>query len=253
MDTQKHRTGLVSVSFRGHSPREILCAMKGAGLSLIEWGSDVHAPCHDVARLNELVALMNEFGVRCCSYGTYFRLGQTPIGELEAYILAAKTLGTDTLRLWCGTKSGADMTSDETLSLLADCRAAAEIAERHGVTLCTECHRGTFTERPEDALWLMQEVDSPHFRTYWQPFQHREVEQNLAYLRDLAPYVTHLHVFQWKGAARYSLSEGAGEWQGYLALLEGSHTLLLEFMPDDKLETLPAEASALRAIIGEHQ
>lgn len=249
MEAQKHRTGLVSVSFRGHSPREILCAMKGAGLSLIEWGSDVHAPCHDAARLDELVALMKEFGVTCCSYGTYFRLGQTPIGELEAYILAAKTLGTDVLRLWCGTKSGADMTSDETLSLLADCRAAAEIAERHGVTLCTECHRGTFTERPEDALWLMQEVDSPHFRTYWQPFQHREVEQNLAYLRELAPYVIHLHVFQWKGSARYSLSEGLNEWLGYLTLLDGSHTLLLEFMPDDKLDSLPAEASALRAII----
>lgn len=253
MDMQKHRAGLVSVSFRGHSPREILCAMKGAGLSYIEWGSDVHAPCHDPARLDELVALMKEFGVSCCSYGTYFRPGQTPISELEAYILAAKTLGTDVLRVWCGTKSGADMTPDEVAPLLADCRAAAEMAERHGVTLCTECHMGTFTERPEDALWLMQTVASPHFRTYWQPFQWREVEQNLAYLRNLAPYVTHLHVFQWKGAARYSLSEGTSEWQGYLALLDKPHTLLLEFMPDDKLETLPAEARALRAIIGDHK
>ena len=89
---QMHSTGLVSVSFRGHSPREILSAMQAAGLSHIEWGSDVHAPCHDWARLDELVALMREFGVSCCSYGTYFRLGQTPLAELEAYILAAKRL-----------------------------------------------------------------------------------------------------------------------------------------------------------------
>ena len=253
MDTQKHRTGLVSVSFRAYEPREILCAMKNAGLSYIEWGSDVHAPCCDRARLDELVALMKEFGVRCCSYGTYFRLGQAPISELEPYILAAKTLGTDTLRLWCGIKSGAEMTPDEVASLLSECRAAADMAEKHGVTLCTECHMGTFTERPEDALWLMRDVASPHFRTYWQPFQWRTVEQNLHYLRTLLPYVTHLHVFQWKGAARHSLSEGFGEWQDYLALLQGSHTLLLEFMPDDKLETLGAEASALRAITGEMQ
>ncbi len=253
MNTQKHRAGLVSVSFRKHSPREILCAMKGAGLSYIEWGSDVHAPCHDEARLDELVALMKEFDVRCCSYGTYFRLGQTPISELEPYILAAKTLGTDTLRVWCGTKSGADMSEGEVASLLADCRAAAEMAKAHGVTLCTECHMGTLTERPEDALWLMREVASPHFRTYWQPFQWRTVAQNLTYLRTLAPYVTHLHVFQWKGAARYALSEGFSEWQDYLALLQESHTLLLEFMPDDKLETLGAEACSLRAIIGERE
>ncbi len=253
MEAQKHRAGLVSVSFRAYEPREILYAMKEAGLSYIEWGSDVHAPCHNAARLGELVALMKEFGVRCCSYGTYFRLGQASISELEPYILAAKTLGTDVLRLWCGTKSGAEMTPDEVASLLADCRAAAEMAARHGVTLCTECHMGTFTERPEDALWMMREVASPHFRTYWQPFQWRTVEQNLHYLRTLLPYVTHLHVFQWKGAARYSLSEGFGEWQDYLALLQGSHTLLLEFMPDDKLETLGAEACTLRAITGEMQ
>ena len=247
----QHRTGLVSVSFRAHAPREILQAARDAGLSYIEWGSDIHAPCHDVARLDELASLQREFGITCSSYGTYFRLGQTPFDELEHYILAANRLGTDILRVWCGTKSGADMTQDEVTSLLSDCRAAAAMAEAHGVTLCTECHLRTFTERPEDALTLMQAVNSPHFRTYWQPFQTRTAEQNLAYLRALSPYVTHLHVFQWKGADRFPLADGVAEWQDYLALLDTPHTLLLEFMPDDCLDTLSREADALRAMIGD--
>lgn len=247
----QHSTGLVSVSFRAHAPREILCAMRDAGLSLIEWGSDIHAPCRDAARLDELALLMREFGVTCSSYGTYFRLGQTPIAELEPYLLAAKRLGTDILRVWCGTKSGADMTEDEVTSLLAACRAAAAMAEAHGVTICTECHLRTFTERPEDALALMQAVNSPHFRTYWQPFQTRTIAQNLAYLRMLAPYVTHLHVFQWKGADRFPLADGVAEWQDYLALLDTPHTLLLEFMPDDCLDTLAREADTLRTMIGD--
>ena len=246
-----HRAGLVSVSFRAHAPREILQAMRDAGLSVIEWGSDVHAPCRNTARLDELVTLMREFGVTCCSYGTYFRLGQTPFDELEHYILAAKRLGTDILRVWCGTKSGAGMTEGEVDALLDACRAAADMAEAHGVTLCTECHMGTFTERPDDALYLMRAVNSPHFCTYWQPFQKCSVEQNLAYLRALAPYVVHLHVFQWKGDARFPLSEGVREWQGYLSLLDTPHTLLLEFMPDDRLSSLTAEADALRTIMGE--
>ena len=246
----QHSTGLVSVSFRAHAPREILCAMRDAGLHYIEWGSDVHAPCRDAARLDELALLMREFGVTCSSYGTYFRLGQTPFDELEHYILAAKRLGTDTLRVWCGTKSGADMTEDEIRALLDDCREAAALAEKHGVTLCTECHLRTFTERAEDALYLMQAVNSPHFRTYWQPFQWCTVEQNMQYLRALALYVTHLHVFQWKGDARFPLAEGVREWQGYLSLLDAPHTLLLEFMPDDCLDTLMREANALRHIIG---
>ena len=247
----QHVTGLVSISFRAHAPREILRAMQGAGLAQIEWGSDVHAPGHDLARIDELVALQREFGISCCSYGTYFRLGQTPIAELEPYLLAAKRLGTNVLRVWCGTQSGANMTKDEVNALLADCRAAAALAERHGVTLCTECHLRTFTERPEDALALMKAVNSPHFRTYWQPFQTRTVEQNLAYLRALAPYVTHLHVFQWKGADRFPLADGVAEWQDYLALLDTPHTLLLEFMPDDRLETLTREADTLRTMIGD--
>ena len=253
MEKVQHRTGLVSISFRAHSPREILSAMRAAGLCYIEWGSDLHAPCHDVQPLDELVALMREFDVKCSSYGTYFRLGQTPLSELPAYILAAKRLGTDVLRLWCGTKSGADMTPEEVSSLLADCRAATELAAQHSVTLCTECHRGTFTERAEDALWLMKEINSPHFRTYWQPFQWCTEEQNLDYLRALSPYVAHLHVFQWKGSARYPLADGIAEWQSYLALLDQPHTLLLEFMPDDRPESLGTEASALRAIIGEYE
>ncbi len=247
----QHRTGLVSVSFRAHTPREILCAMRDAGLDYIEWGSDVHAPCLDAARLDELAELMREFGISCCSYGTYFRLGQTPIDELEHYILAAKRLGTDILRVWCGTKSGADMTKGEIDALLADCRAAADMAQRHGVTVCTECHRGTFTERADDALYLMQAVNSPHFCTYWQPFQWCTAEQNTAYLRALAPYVVYLHVFQWKGEQRFPLADGICEWQDYLSLLDTPHTLLLEFMPDDRLATLDAEAAALRAMIGE--
>lgn len=248
----QHTTGLVSVSFRAKEPREILRAMQGAGLAQIEWGSDIHAPCHDLARIDGLAALQREFCITCSSYGTYFRLGQTPVTELEPYILAAKRLGTNVLRVWCGTKSGADMTKDEVTSLLSDCRAAAALAEAHGVTICTECHLRTFTERPEDALTLMRAVDSPHFRTYWQPFQTRTVEQNLAYLRALAPYVTHLHVFQWKGADRFPLADGIAEWQAYLALLDPPHTLLLEFMPDDRLETLAREADALRQMIGEN-
>lgn len=253
MGSIHHHTGLVSVSFRAHAPREILRAMQDAGLAQIEWGSDVHAPCHDLARIDELVALQREFGVTCSSYGTYFRLGQTPVTELEPYILAAKRLGTNVLRVWCGTQSGADMTEGEITSLLDACREAAALAEAHGVTICTECHLRTFTERPEDALALMQAVNSPHFRTYWQPFQTRTIAQNLAYLRMLAPYVTHLHVFQWKGADRFPLAYGVAEWQDYLALLDTPHTLLLEFMPDDRLETLTREADALRTMIGDNR
>lgn len=247
----RYRLGLVSVSFRQHSPEEILEAMREAGLSCIEWGSDVHAPCRDLARLDHIAALQEQYGIVCSSYGTYFRLGETPIEELEYYVLAAKRLGTDVLRLWCGTQSGAGMPKTEKEQLFAQCRRAAALASECNVTLCMECHQKTFTERCEDAVELMEAIDSPYFRMYWQPFQWLEPRENQRIARKIAPFAEHLHVFHWKGQERFPLAEAADTWRGYLTAFSTPRTLLLEFMPDDRLETLSSEAEALKTIIGE--
>lgn len=253
MENNKYQLGLVSVSFRKHSPREILEAAKAAGLTCIEWGSDVHAPCTDRERLLELVALQKEYGITCSSYGTYFRLGQTPLSELPDYIAAAKILGTNILRLWCGTQSGENYTAEEREAFFEECRRAAAIAARENVILCMECHVKTFTQHLEDTLALMEAVDDPHFRMYWQPFQWQTPEENLVYAETLAPLSYHIHVFQWRDRLRFSLHEGIAEWQGYLEKFSTPRTLLLEFMPDDLITTLPTEAEALRIITGGKQ
>ena len=244
-------TGLVSVSFRPLTPQQVAAAAVDAGLSYIEWGSDVHAPYDDPQKLAEIAALQKQYGIRCCSYGTYFRLGQTPMEELPGYIRAAKSLGTDILRLWCGVKSTDSHTREEQEDLLAQCRMAAALAEKEGVTLCMECHKNTFTETKEGALAVMQAVNSPNFRMYWQPNQWRTVEENVEYARLLRDYITHIHVFQWKQKQRFPLAEGVEEWKTYLREIHGDHMLLLEFMPDDDVRSLPAEAQALAALKGE--
>lgn len=250
MKDNRYNLGLVSVSFRKHSPSEILEAVKAAGLSCIEWGSDVHAPCRDIERIREIAALQKEYGIYCSSYGTYFRLGETPTDELADYIKAAKMLGTDILRLWCAGKSGKDMTVDERKSLLKVCQNAAEIAEENGVTLCMECHKNTFTENPDDAVWLMQAVNSPHFRMYWQPFQWQEPEENIVNASKISSYAKHIHVFNWRGNEKLPLADAVGDWQEYLKQFSTPRTLLLEHMPNGTLEELAGEACALKTIIG---
>ena len=226
------KTGLVSVSFRACSPEQILKSMRGCGLSHIEWGSDIHAVQDDPEALKQLAALQARYGVTCCSYGTYFRIGTTPVEELEAYISAAKILGTDILRLWCGDKGSQEYTDAEKETLFATCRALAEIAEKHDVTLCLECHNNTFTDRAEAALSLMQAVGSTHFKMYWQPNQYCAEEENLQYAAAIAPYTVNIHVFNWKQNERFPLSQAKTCWQGYLRQFDRSQILLLEFMPD---------------------
>ena len=97
----------------------------------------------------------------------------------------------------------------------------------------------------------MEEVSSPHFKMYWQPFQWQTESENLEYAQGVAKLTQHIHVFQWKGEERYSFLEGIDEWQRYLSKFSTPRTLLLEFMPDDSINSLLTEAGALRTIIGE--
>ena len=251
MENSKYILGLVSVSFRHHSPKEILEAARAAGLSCIEWGSDVHAPYCDIERLREIAVLQREYGIFCSSYGTYFRFGETSVEELEAYIQAANILDTNILRLWCGVKSGKDMTNEERDALLEVCGTAAKVAEDSGVTFCLECHKKTFTEDPDDAIHLMETINSPNFRMYWQPFQWQNVDENIINAKKIAPYAEHIHVFNWRGKEKLPLGEAVEEWQSYLKQFAKPRTLLLEFMPDNEISTLPLEAEALKTIIGD--
>ena len=244
------KTGLVSVSFREHTPREILTAMKNVGLRYIEWGSDIHAPADDVDALTALAALQREFGIACCSYGTYFRIGQDSPQELLRYIRAAAVLGTRVLRLWAGSRGSEDYTPQEKERFIEECRRLAAIAGEQAVTLCLECHNRTMTDRAEPALELMERVASQHFRMYWQPNQLRSREVNLTYAEKLAGYTDTIHVFNWRGTERFPLSEGLEDWRQYLQRFSGNETLLLEFMPDDSLDSLPAETDALFRLSG---
>lgn len=243
--------GLTSVSFRKNSPEEILAAMQNTGLSCIEWGSDIHAPYHDICRLNQLAAWGKEYSVSCSSYGTYFRAGVNTAEELLPYIQAAKILGTDRLRIWCGNKNSGDYTVPEQRALFTACQTLAAIAEKEHVTLCLECHPNTYTDTKGGALAVMQAVASKHLQMYWQPHPFETEAENLAYAKAISPYVKAVHVFHWQENKRFPLAEGASVWKRYLSNFSTSPTLLLEFMPDDCLTSLQAEAQALVSITRE--
>jgi len=237
--------GLCSISFRKNTPQEILQAMKAADLKVIEWGSDVHCPPKKAWEIAELQKL---YGIECCSYGTYFRLGVTPICELEEYINAAKVLGADVLRLWCGDENSEDYSNEQKELLFGECKTAAKIAKAKGVTLCMECHNKTYTNVKESALELMRAVNSKHFRMYWQSNQFKSEEENIAYAKQISNSTVNIHVFNWKGKEKYPLRYAKDIWKSYLSFFDDNKNLLLEFMPDDKIESLKTEAEALKEI-----
>lgn len=240
--------GLVSISFREHTPREILTEMSETPLTCIEWGSDVHAPCTDLGKIKEIILMQQDSGISCSSYGTYFRVGVHKPEDVVQYIEPAKLLGTSTIRLWCGNRHPADYSTVERNKVYDDCRRLAEIAKENDVTFCMECHDWTLTETKESSLALMEAVNHPNFRMYWQPNQWVSEEENIAFAKLMSPYTKNIHVFNWKGRDKYPLGEAKSIWKTYLAHFTGDHALLLEHMYDERLETLSGEADALKRI-----
>ena len=96
----------------------------------------------------------------------------------------------------------------------------------------------------------MEAVNSPAFRMYWQPFQWLDAEGSLAVARAISTYAEHIHVFNWQGSSKFPLAEAVEDWRRYLAVFDSPRTLLLEFMPNDRIETLPIEAETLKTIVG---
>ena len=243
------KAGLVSISFRDKSPDEIISAAKSAGLVSVEWGSDGHAPFYDTERLRYIAEMQKAAGIQSCTYGTYFRIGVNYWGEIHAYISAAKILGAKTLRVWCGNRSSMDYSESDERRLVEDSRRIAAAAENGGVTVCLEFHPHTFSDELKSALRLIRAVNSPAFKMYWQPNQFKTAEENMLSAAGLAEYVENIHVFNWDAHRRCPLSEGIDIWRGYAACFKGDHTLMLEFMPDDDINSLAVEARALEEII----
>lgn len=241
--------GLVSISFREHTPKEIIAEVQKTPLTCIEWGSDIHAPCRDLEQVKEIVRMQQDSGISCSSYGTYHRVGVHKPDDVVQYIEPAKLLGTNTIRLWCGNRHPGDYAAIELNGIYDECRYLAEIAKENDVVFCVECHDWTLTESKESSLALMEAIDHPNFKMYWQPNQWVSEEENLVFAKLVSPYTENIHVFNWRGRDRFPLFEAAEIWKQYLHYFTGNRTLLLEHMYDEQLETLRAEADALACIV----
>ncbi len=247
-------SGLVSVSFRRLSPEEIIEQTAGAGLSCIEWGGDVHLPPGNIRLAQQIAEQTHTAGLRVSSYGSYFRIGVTPIEQFPDVLASASALGAKLVRVWAYDRYLDQWGGTVWDSLVESARTIAEMAAKVGIKVCLECHNHTLTEDYHGALRFLQAVDHPALRMYWQPNEHRSHAYNLEAARALAPYTECIHIFHWDAQGHYPLANGAREWEAYLSVFrkqspKKSLPLLLEFMPDNKVESLPAEAKTLQRLI----
>lgn len=245
-----NKSGLVSISFRKHTAKEILLAASEAKLSLIEWGGDVHSPHGDKEAAERIAKLSAEYGIGIAEYGSYYIIGQSEPELFDKVLLSARTLGTKTIRVWPGSGVASDTISTADYeNYVADARRICLAAP--DMTLALECHPKSLTDEYHTALQFLRDVGCENLRMFWQPNQHRPLDYNLDSIKALLPYIVSVHVFSWVRKSKLPLAAGEENWKKYIELLSVKDiNYMLEFMHDDNIETLKESAKTLNEWLG---
>ncbi len=248
------RTGLVSITFRKLSCREVVDLVAAAGMDGIEWGGDVHVPHGDLQRAHDVAAMTTDAGLAVPSYGSYYRVGHHEPCPFEAVVETAAALGAPLIRVWAG-KQGSAAADDEYRRLVADemCRIA-DLAAGADMRVACEWHNNTLTDTNESAFALLDAVDRQNVRCYWQPTPGMGERERLAGLLGLIERgkLAHVHAYQWEGHDRLSLAEGADRWEGFcrpVAEDAEEHFVMMEFVAGDGPEQFVADAETLKRIV----
>jgi len=245
------RPGLVSISFRSHTPEEIVQALEGTGLEGVEWGGNVHVPHGDEKTARRVSAQCRESGIAIAAYGSYLRFANGD-PDWEAVLDSAEALGAPLIRVWAGSGASSAFPSADRLQVVKNIAAFVGKATERKLRVAVEYHADTLTDTDDSAISLLHAV--PGLQSLWQPPHKMSFQARVKSLRRIQPFLANLHVFNWgyDGKERCSLSEAADSWTEYLRIAQegaGERWALLEFMPNDDISALRREAELLRKYI----
>lgn len=250
------KSGLVSITFRELTPKQIVDLVAESELDAIEWGGDLHVPHGDIPQAEEVRMMTQDAGLISCSYGSYFRLGQSEQEGLEFFSVldTAEALGVTSIRVWAGNKGAADADDDFRKVVMDDAVRIADLANKRGIKIAFEYHGGTLTDTNKSAHKLLQDLPHNNITTYWQPPNNMGFEERLSGLKAILPRVSNIHVFHWSRLPdgqmdRRPLAEGTRDWQQYLQVLsatEKNHFALMEFVRDGEINQFRKDAATLK-------
>jgi len=247
-------SGLVSITFRALAPGEIVSLVKTAGLEGIEWGGDIHVPHGDLQRAGEVSKMTSEAGLRVASYGSYYRVGHEEPVPFEAVLETALALEAPTVRVWAGKRGSAVADAAYREQVAQDSRRIAALAAQAGVTVAYEFHGNTLTDTSASAQALLGQVAHDNLKTYWQPEVGASVEDGLAGMEMILPWLENVHVFHWGGtvAERLLLVQGEEAWGRYLDRIAATgreHWAMIEFVREDSPQVFLEDAQALKIFL----
>lgn len=246
-------TGMVSVTFRGQSPRRIIELAKTAGLDGIEWGGDIHVPHGDTRTAEQVGRLTCQAGLSVPSYDSYYHAEEEEL-RFETVLATARALQAPNVRIWAGNQGSVETSPAQRSRICDTLKRAVELAAKDQISVSTECHGGTLTDTPESLLLLLEQV--PGLMTYWQPLRDRDAAQELELIETVSDRLTNIHVYHWVKGVPQELRDGQSVWRQYLSALARQakdRYLLMEFVKGDSHRQFLEDAAVLKAWVQETQ
>ena len=252
------RAGLVSVSFRKLTARELVEVAAASGLSCLEWGGDIHVPHGDCDTAREVAKMTRDQGLEVAAYGSYYALGQSESQGLSfaAVLETAKALEAPTIRVWAGRQGSGLADVDYRNAVVADALRVADLAQEAGLSIGYELHANTLTDTMESTRSLLAATEHSGIQCLWQPAVGLSEEECLASLDVVMARISHVHAYYWwpEATDRLPLASGRDGWRRYLARMRAAGRdpdVLLEFVPGDDPAVLGREAATLCELLDE--
>lgn len=255
--------GLCSVTFRQLSCSEVIELTCQAGLSSIEWGTDIHLPPNDQDNARSVAALCRSSGIETPTLGSYLRCDDDDQELLLSTLRTAKLIGALRVRVWAGRLGSAEATKTERQRVAKRLLQYCASARAHGLRIALEFHPDTLTDTASSAAELLDAVSDPAICTYWQPTPDLEISAALDQLYLLKDWLCDLHVFHWvDNKVRRPLADGNIFWTTILDYIrteipqpaDGPRQAFLEFVANDKPDQLLEDADVLKQLCAkQHQ
>lgn len=256
------KTGLVSISFRDLSVKEIIELTVKANLDAIEWGGDVHVPHGNIDKAKKVKEMTKKANLSVAAYGSYYKAGckNEEISSFDEILKTAKALGAPLIRVWAGNKGTKNATDQDWQDVINDTKRITKMAANEGIKIAYEYHQNTLTDTPESTKKLISQVNHSNIYTYWQPPHHLNSKERKKDLIEILPWLTNVHVFHWTHnpeREKHPLLEAKQDWINYLSLIKKNennmrvkkHFAMLEFIKNDSIDQFYEDANELNNII----
>lgn len=250
------KPGLVSVTLKHLSWQGVIQHAYHAGLQAIEWHARTHVPAGDLQRAYKVTTAMKDADLQVAAYGSYYVMGAENDQAFNPILETAQVLGAPMVRVWVGNVGLAVTSREQRRMIIHETKQRTDQAAAKGIGLVFEFHRNTLNETGASCVELMQDIERDNVWTYWQPMLNRDVQDNLADLQQVLPWLVGLHIFHWgpTDKDRHPLAVGMEPWQQYLAVAQQCDRSLwglLEFVQADSVSQLYQDTQTLRELLSE--